>query len=42
VLARILNGDRDREQLLGGLDAIDTTIVTAVLDQPDTTRQDDG
>jgi hypothetical protein len=41
VLARILNGDRDREQLLGGLDAIDTTIVTAVLDQPDTTRQDD-
>ena len=42
AIRRILNGETDRDTLTSGLDTIDTTIVTAVLDQPDTTRQDDG
>lgn len=33
ALRRVLAGDRDREQLLAGLDDIDTAILTAVLDR---------
>lgn len=33
ALRRVLAGDRDREQLLAGLDEVDTAILTAVLDR---------
>lgn len=33
ALRRVLAGDRDREQLLAGLDDVDTVILTAVLDR---------
>lgn len=32
-LRRVLAGDRDREQLLAGLDDVDTAILTAVLER---------
>ena len=33
ALRRVLAGDRDREQLLDGLDDVDTAILTATLDR---------
>jgi hypothetical protein len=33
ALRRIMVGDRDREQLLAGLEGIDTAVLTAVLDR---------
>lgn len=41
ALRRVLAGDRDREQLLVGLDDIHTAILTAVLDRlPISPRED--
>lgn len=41
ALRRVLAGDRDREQLLAGLDDIDTAILTAVLDRLPTSAGQD-
>jgi len=41
ALRRVLAGDRDREQLLAGLDDVDTAILTATLDRLSTDHRQD-
>jgi len=40
-LRRVLVGDRDREQLIDGLDDVDTAILTATLDRLSTDHGQD-